>query len=145
MEDTIKKINDLKKEVIVLRKKILIKKIDAVLEYEGVDGLYDCVKNLSDVSSFKTGDCLDFDRFKDEYLTSLENFKKFNQVWSESSCDIDEFVYIGFDDNLSVVNCNQMPDKLYDEIMAYEFSEEELCNFEKRMNSLWEGIESLYL
>lgn len=145
MEDTINKINELKKQGIVLRKKILIEKIDAVSEYEGVDGLYDCIKILREVSSFKTGDCIDFDMFREEYLTSFENFKKFNNIWTDSSYDIDELIYIGFDNNLSVVNCNEMPDKLYDEIMNYEFSDDELCSFEKRMDSLWEGIEALYL
>ena len=145
MLEAIKEVNELKNQANDLRKKTIIKRMEVLYDYEGVEGLLECVNLLKRCTSFKFGDCIDFETFKKEFLISFDNLRLFYDVYYNTVYDVDELVYMGFDDKLSLVDMDNAPDKIFDEIIAYNFSDEELDDFWKGIVSIWEGVESLYL
>ena len=145
MLEAIKEVNELKNQANDLRKKTIIKRMEVLYDYEGVEGLLECVTLLKRCTSFKCGDCIDFETFKKEFLISFDNLRLFYDVYYNTAYDVDELVYMGFDDKLSLVDMDNVPDKIFDEIIAYNFSDDELDDFWKGIVSIWEGVESLYL
>ena len=145
MLEAIKEVNELKNQSNDLRKKIIVGRMEIIYDYEGVGGLLECVHLLKECTPFKCGDCVDFETFRKEFLISFENLRLFYDVYYNTALDVDELVYVGFKDNLSIVSVDKAPDKIVEEIMNYNFSDDELDSLWKSMGSIWEGIEALYL
>ena len=125
-----KEILDLEKKAVELRKTVIIEKMEAYYEYAGING-GDCfMQYLKENCNFKYGSVIDFENFKKEYLTTTKRLTEFNGIFFNSGFDYDEFFYLGFEKDLTVVDETAVYEVFYNQIRTYEFSNEDLTLFE---------------
>ena len=125
-----KEILDLEKKAVELRKDVIIEKMEAYYEYAGING-GDCfMEYLKENCNFKYGSVIDFENFKKDYLTSTKRLTDFNNIFFNSGFDYDEFIYLGFEKDLTVVDETAVYEVFYDQIRSYEFTNEDLTLFE---------------
>ena len=123
-------IKELEKKTITARKELILEKMEYYYEHHGISHFDDILSHLKQNTSFKYGEVADLSVFKDEYLTSFDRLNKFNDVFLNSGVDVDELLFCGFDDNLTVVLNTEFYGVVYEQIMAYEFSPLALNEFE---------------
>ena len=127
-------IKELEKKSIKARKDVILEKMENYYAYNGIDGGDAILEYLEQNTSFKYGEVLDLNKFKDVYLTSFDRLNKFNDVYLNSGNDVDELLFCGFDDNLVIVQNISFYGVVYEQIMAHEFSNQELNDFEAFVN-----------
>ena len=139
MFNEVKQIKELEKKVIDSRKELIIEKMQYYYEYCGIPNGDLFIKYLEDNTSFICGCCADMEKFKRYYLTSFKRLNDFNEKYYNSGLDESEHYFLGFDGDLKVVNETELYEALYEAIMAYEFNNRELNNFEAMVNINFEN------
>ncbi|MBR3362534.1 MAG: hypothetical protein IKG40_01255 [Bacilli bacterium] len=135
--DELKKLED---KTTSLRKQAIIYKMEEYYEYAGIEG-GDCFMDyLKENCNFKYGDVIDFELFKKEFLTDTFRLSQFIEEYVNTAFDYDEFVFLGFGDDLSVVNQTEVYDTYYSKIMNYEFSNKDLALFEDFVDSKYKEV-----
>ena len=117
-----------------LRKRIVCVKMEEYSSERGVSDAFCFIEYLKENCNFKFGDVIDFENFKKEYLTTPFRLTEFNNMFYNSALDYDEYVYLGFGDDLKLIPNDSLPIVLYDVIQEHNFSNEDLTLFEEFVN-----------
>ena len=136
MENIIK----MEKNINDMMKKLILEKIDFIFDFEGTDGLKKCLKGLEMVTGFKHGSCIDFDNFKKYVLTSKFDLKNFLEFYSNTVSDIDELMFLGFEDSCYVVEENKFYDEVCEAIKGYDWDKVQLNNYDEILDDVLDII-----
>ncbi len=124
-------IQDMENKAMEIRKTVICRKMEVYYEYVGINGGDLFMEYLKENCNFKYGDVIDFENFKKDYLTNTFRLSEFNKIFLNSGLDYDDFVYLGFNNDLKVVTHEELYFAFYDAIKDYEFSNEDLTLFEE--------------